>query len=295
MAGANLEQSDALEPSARIERLEKRLQRERSARKEAEAIAEQGMRDLYLANRDLDRQVSERTLQLETEMQASAKAAEERLRFLGALSRQVRTPLNGVSGMLELLQNQDIDEQSMIWLGSAATSAQELLTLFSRLALYTELSDLRNEPQRAHAILPTLNDFAAQWGQKLLLKGQLLVTEFDVSGVSVMVSADRFKQLLNEVFDNVQEHGSPGALHFRAVHAGSSVVVEVQDSGPGITAEGLRYGADASEVDFTETLGMGYAIMTRLCEATGTSIEQAITDDSTIMRITLPIAGEANE
>ena len=62
----------------RVERLERRVERERRAREEAEAIAERGMRDLWLANRDLESRVAERTAELELSLQAATMAGQAR-------------------------------------------------------------------------------------------------------------------------------------------------------------------------------------------------------------------------
>lgn len=87
---------------AEISRLEKRLAREVAARKQAEQIAEKGLRDLFLANQNLDQRVTERTLELQSARTELELAALQREAFLASLSRQVRTPLNGVIGMLDL-------------------------------------------------------------------------------------------------------------------------------------------------------------------------------------------------
>ena len=55
-----------------IERLTARLDRERRTRREAELIAERGLRELWQVNRDLDDRVAERTAHLERELVALA-------------------------------------------------------------------------------------------------------------------------------------------------------------------------------------------------------------------------------
>ena len=47
-----------------IERLQSRLERERRARRQAEIIAERGMRELWEANDELQRRVTNRTAEL---------------------------------------------------------------------------------------------------------------------------------------------------------------------------------------------------------------------------------------
>ena len=56
--------------AADVERLEARLERERRARRQAEVIAERGMRELWETNRDLQERVVARTHQLERQLSA---------------------------------------------------------------------------------------------------------------------------------------------------------------------------------------------------------------------------------
>ena len=54
--------------SSDVERLEARLERERRARRQAEAIAERGMRELWETNRELQLRIDARTGQLQPEL-----------------------------------------------------------------------------------------------------------------------------------------------------------------------------------------------------------------------------------
>ncbi len=74
--------SDETDFTARIERLEKRVARERGAREQAELIAEQGMSALWNSNRALELRVAERTVDLECSLDATTMSSEAKERFL---------------------------------------------------------------------------------------------------------------------------------------------------------------------------------------------------------------------
>ena len=67
-------------------RLERRLERERRARADAERIAEDGLRALYDANRSLDRRIAERTRELEDATRRAEAASNARGAFLAHIS-----------------------------------------------------------------------------------------------------------------------------------------------------------------------------------------------------------------
>jgi len=280
----------------KLEKAERRFARERKARKEAERIAEKGLRDLYLANQDLDQKVMDRTSQLVKEKQKSEIASESRYQFLSALSRQVRTPLNGVSGMLELLEGHVSDEQAKVWVKSAASSSKDLLRLFSRLVIFVELEEvetdnsviqtnrhsaLRNSRgihKEQYLVSDILGELEKVWAKKAMAKGKLIFVENHLdSAAELVTNKERFFQLLDEVLDNAVNHGGPGAVHVSAkqvdVVSESEICISVRDSGPGIADAELRYGSETS-AEFENTLGVGYSLISKLSELLDISASQ---------------------
>ncbi len=261
-------------------RLERRLARERAARLEAEQIAEKGLRDLYLANQNLDHLVTARTLELQSARIELERSAMRRESFLASLSRQVRTPLNGVVGMLDLLEGHLADPQGRSYVSSARDSAGDLLKLFSRLILFVDLDDGgRVEPAEVElsATLANIND---RWSREALASGQLLFVENRTPTDTVVFTiGEHLELLLGELIDNAISHSGPGSLTLDAELGDETVVLRLTDPGGG---------GESTMVD--EFDGMGLALSERLAATIGATIDVPDEfDGPTTVTVTVPL------
>jgi signal transduction histidine kinase len=269
-----------------VARLERRLARERAARLEAEQIAEKGLRDLYLANQNLDHLVTERTLELHSARIELERSAVRRESFLASLSRQVRTPLNGVVGMLDLLEGHISDPQGRSYVFSARASAEDLLKLFSRLILFVDLDDGgRVEPAEVE-LAGILADITERWSREAMASGQLLFVENRApSDVVLFTIAEHLELAVGELIDNAISHSGPGSLTLDAELHDHSLVLSLTDPGGG-----------AGDTIANEYDGMGLALAERLAATIGATIEVPDGfDGPTTVTVTVPVKFRAGD
>lgn len=287
--------SDDTEAAATIARLERRLVRERSARREAEEIADRGMRELWLINQELDQRVADRTADLEETLRELAVVSSSRERFLSTLSHETRTPLNGVLGMLELLVPHVDGSQASGYLESARSSADRLSQLLTRLL---DLVELGSGEVKANPVSITLGELASsirgRWELAAMRTGHLLVVGTCNAEKTVLVDERRVLQIVDELLDNAVTHGDRGAIGVDISTSDDSIRFQVTDAGPGIEPE--RIDAlfdnfsmlDDSSARAQQGLGLGLGLCRQLAEAIGGSLTMANDgDDHTVATLTV--------
>ena len=228
----------------------------------------------------------------------SERAAEElRASFLAAVSHELRTPLALISGyvdsLLDLGLDPDAQRRSVERIGSAAARLQalvdELLDLtqleHASLALHrsrTEVADL----------VASVTGGLGEW------PGMPPVTVAVPPGLPlVQVDAVRIGHVLVNLVDNARRYGRRGgAIHIRARRQRSTVVITVEDEGPGIPPDErvlvfdrLYRGRSAREAHPRGT-GLGLHVCRRLVEAHGGRIWIEPGDDHSAISFSLPAA-----
>ncbi len=280
----------------RLRRLERRAERERSAREQAERIAEDGMRRLFLANQELDERVARRTEELELERRQAARSAGERAEFLRLLSRETRSPLNGVIGVMEVLDENAESDQMRAWLADGLKSAKTLDSIMTRLLLFLDLEGESAAEMSATDPGDLVSAVSARWKHEALRAGLLLSTENQCpADLRIHASIGDVHLILDELVGNAIKHGDPGLLQVVA-HPGINedgrvygVAISVEDPGPGMANTEPLLDASFHDRHNTGARGMGYSLIKRLAERTHAeiAIESGVGSPTTV-RVTLP-------
>lgn len=257
-------------------RIQRRYERERRARLEAEAIAEQGLRDLYAANRSLDERIQARTTELEAATRNAEAADRAKGEFLSHVGHELRTPINGIAGMLELLDRVVTEPHSRDWLAAARESADRLERLFDRILWFIELETLDLSSVSEMTTIDAVLDSAAErWRQKCAARGQLLSVEIATPVGCTVARTSELDRALDELLGNLVSHASPGAVRLGASADADTVRFSVVDSGPGIAAETAAIASEALESGQSPATrtgigaGMGLALVRRIALALG--------------------------
>ena len=235
---------------------------------------------------------SEAALSAALERAEAANAA--KTRFLSNISHELRTPLNGVLGMAEVIGADLVTPQQRDRLDILKASGQQQLRLIEELLDVVRLRDgavtLETRPFRPENLLRRLaSDYRGAAGAKgLKLKIEAAKGEW-------MGDAIHVEKLLAALTDNAIRFTSKGGVTLRAI-GGEGLVLEVQDTGPGMAAaeverlfEAFTQGDD-SDTRSADGLGLGLTAAHGLAALMGGRIEVTSTPgQGSLFRVILPL------
>ncbi|SPF81830.1 sensor histidine kinase [Pseudoprimorskyibacter insulae] len=262
-----------------------RYEQERAAREHAEHLLEEKSRALYLANEALNKHASQlehavqdRTAELHAALKKAEKDAAIKSRFFATMNHEIRTPLGGLLGMIDLLA---MDEESR--------SKQELLrnAKASGLALSRIVNDVLDFSKMEAGVFAFEED---EVDLRALLESVGSVARADsrmaerhfLSSVDTSVpkrffgDATRIRQVISNFVTNAIRYSHNGPVIIRARASGDigqeTLRVEVEDFGVGVEEHRIKdLFQDFSQVPNSLTAaaqgtGLGLAISRRIIE-----------------------------
>lgn len=230
--------------------------------------------------RDVTARVTEEHALAEASEKAES-ASRAKSRFLAVVSHEVRTPLNGVLGMADLLLETDASPEQRTYAKSIKNSGEALLALIEEILDFSKIEagrlDLQSVPFDLAGLVTDVVELLAPRAQN---KGIEIAAEIaDDIPIRVAGDAARLRQVLLNLAGNAVKFTENGGV-LVAVERGKKDQIRfvVEDSGPGV-------GADAQARIFEEfeqgdgTLGrrhggtgLGLAIAGRIVERMGGEI-----------------------
>ncbi len=267
-----------------IARLERRVERERLARHEAESMLESKSLELYQANlalrqlaNELEAQVEARTRELEVALDEAREATKVKGQFLATMSHEIRTPLFGVIGTAELLEESSLDDEQRARLSAIRSSGESLLALLNEILDFSKLDAARLELQSVEFDLEQEVSSVVRLFEPLA-SGAGLVLSADIEPQAHLFIGDkvRLRQIISNLLSNAVKFTTAGEVALtvatRRIANRAHVVISVRDTGPGIPDdqrevlfEEFRQG-DPSTTRVHGGTGLGLAIVSRLAK-----------------------------
>ena len=235
--------------------------------------------------------------QIESAFDAQA-ASERRLRrFVADASHELRTPLAAVRAYAELFgrgadRRPDDLERAMTGIGR---ESERMTLLVEDLLLLARL----DEGRPLERVPVELDEVVAEAVDAAVAVEPDRPVDLEAEPVVVLGDRDRLRQVLDNLLSNVREHTPAGSpVRVRVGSENGLAVVEVADSGPGLTGdEAARvferfYRSDTSRSRTTGGVGLGLSIVAAVTEAHGGAVTAHSTPgDGATFRITFPRNG----
>ena len=222
--------------------------------------------------------------------------------FLASLNHEVRTPLTGILGMTDLLQETALDEEQKEYVATVRVCADDLLALFNKTLEFSDLSSGRVvlERQELH-LRESLRGVISTHLSSARAKGLTLRYHLASDLPEVVVGdAGRLQQVLFHLLDNAVKFTERGKVEVSAsgkvVDGKLALRLVVRDTGIGIPPDKLLAvfesfrQLDSGLARSYPGLGLGLSLVQKLTALMGGNLSvESDMGHGTVFSLTLPL------
>ena len=226
--------------------------------------------------------------QAEIDLLEAKRAAEAantaKSRFLATISHEVRTPMNGVLGMLELLQSSQLSQRQKKFTETAIRSGKILLSLINDILDFSKMESsklkLSSTPFNLNDVINHVLQIVSEAAR---IKRLNLLADLPNHELNLIGDEQRVQQVLINLVGNAVKFTEYGEIIVRVIPLDESdqqviLTIEVEDTGIGINEQTLPHIFDAfTQADDTTSrrfggTGLGLAISKQLVMLMGGEI-----------------------
>lgn len=204
-----------------------------------------------LVNRNVEvhREVKNKTKELQVATEVAVLANKTKSRFLANVSHEVRTPLNLILGMAELLRETKLANEQSQYVSTFSSAGKHLLDLIDDLLDVARIESGEFEVRKEELDLFSLIEGVADMVHTACQKKKLEFSYYISPSVPRLIVGDskRIRQILINLLNNAIKFTSKGGIVLsvskednKSSGKGVDIVFEVKDSGIGISQSQLE-------------------------------------------------------
>ncbi len=245
-------------------------------------------------NQVLESRIAERTRELQKAKEEAEEANRAKTNFLSNINHEMRTPLNGVLGMLNLMKGTRLDAEGELYLSLAEYSVNNLSVIIRDILDFSQLE--------TRTISLDYRDFdVSSMIQKLILiqaakaeeKGLLLKLKHSSEKKHFIGDEIRLFQILTNLVSNAIKFSHKGTITV-SYTIDDTLMLEVCDQGIGIPPDRTEdiflpfLQIDTGLTKENRGVGLGLSIVKQLVSVMGGHIELYSNREGTCFKIFIP-------
>ena len=223
-------------------------------------------------------EVNDRQLEIIEELRAAERSKDD---FLANVSHEIRTPVNTICGMSEIVLRESLAPEIRENVHSIQEAGRNLISVVSDILDFSELQTGKMQLEEVeYNIASTLNDVInMSMTKKTGKKIELMVDCSALLPSRLMGDEQKIRRVIMNLVDNAVKFTGDGCISIRVscreTKQGANLMVQVSDTGIGIKEENLeKMFTSFSQVDTKRNrqeggLGLGLAISQELVERMG--------------------------
>ncbi|MCF6288259.1 MAG: ATP-binding protein [Proteobacteria bacterium] len=236
-----------------------------------------------------------------TQKQLAKQASKAKSDFLARVSHEVRTPLNGVLGMSELLQDTSLDEEQKVYTDTIIASGNHLLDIINDILDLSKIESGKLELElHSFDLLLLIDEIIGSFTSQAKHKQLLFTCQFEHSiNRNRIGDVIRIKQILFNLLSNAfkfTKHGEITLNISQSKTLANGINILVADTGIGINNKAIEdlfkpfVQADSATTRKYGGTGLGLAIVKQLVnKMQGTITAQSKSHSGSLFSIELPL------
>ncbi|MGB1237913.1 MAG: ATP-binding protein [Pseudomonadales bacterium] len=269
-----------------LDQLQLALNEMRQSIKADQAARDQTEQALRYNRDQLQQMVDSRTQRLRDAKEAAEQANSAKSQFLATMSHEVRTPMNGMLGMIQLLNKSALGDTQRRQVEVLQEATQALLGTFNSVLHYAQLEQgVHQDSDVAFSLSALLESVVDLMQYSAREKGLAIVLHHDDMPLYCDKAAS-IRQIVTNLIANAIKFSSRGTIQvdvLRQVLEGESerIVIDVRDHGIGIAPQQQAHiferfvQADDSITRRFGGTGLGLSISRQLAESIGGELSVA--------------------